>query len=349
MDLKNLRENLMKFGFSKYETLVYTTLLMKGSSTASEIVGVAGIPQPRLYDIVSSLERKGLIESQEGRPKKYWALDPEVALPRFFSQFESAYRETLKVSGEMFKKASAFMEKPSVWIVRGKENVLSKMASMIEDSEVEVWAAIPDLLAERWGEVLVDKSSGGVSISLVIHPFEKRIENFRQMAERISIRVRPIAGMSMIVADNRRCMICSSAMLGPEYPSELCYGIFMEENSELTQIINDFFFFTLWQPSKPANGVPIRKAASFANVCTAVEYLEALLNLGKKAKISVRGKLLKTGETVEISGRAETTLLERGGFRTMRVRTKDGKLVNIGSLGATLEDIEAEKIIITAL
>ena len=349
MDLKKLQENLTKFGFSKYETLVYTTLLMKGSSTASEIVEASGIPQPRLYDIVSSLERKGLIEFQGGRPKKYWPLDPEAALPRFFGRFESAYKETLKISGELYKKASVFVEKPSVWIVKGTGNVLSKMANMIKDSETEVWAAIPDFLAERWGEIFVDKSSQGVSISLVIHPFVKRIENFKQMAERISIRMREIAGMSIIVADNRRCMVCPSRMLAPEYPSELCYGIFMEENSELTQVIDDFFFFTLWQPSQPANGVPVRKSASFVNVCTAVEYLEALQGQGKKARVSVRGKLLKTGEKVRVNGRPETTLLERGGFRSLRVRTEDGKLVNVGSLGATLEDIEAEKITVTAL
>jgi len=349
MDLKKLREDLVKFGFSKYETLVYTTLLMKGSSTASEIVEASGIPQPRLYDIVSSLERKGLVESQGGRPKKYWPLDPEAALPRFFSRFENAYKETLKTSEELYKKASVFMEKPSVWIVRGKGNVLSKMADMIRDSKIELWAAIPDLLAERWGDLLVDKGSRGVSISLVIHPFVKGIENFSRMAERISVRVREIAGMSIIVADNRRCMVCPSRMLAPDHPSELCYGIFMEENSELTQVIDDFFFFTLWQPSKPANGVPVRKSASFVNVCTAAEYLEALGGLGKKARVSVEGKLVKTGGKVRISGHPETTLLERGGFRTLRVRTKDGKLVNVGSLGATLEDIEAEKITVTVL
>ena len=349
MDLKKLREDLVKFGFSKYETLVYTTLLMKGSSTASEIVEASGIPQPRLYDIVSSLERKGLVESQGGRPKKYWPLDPEAALPRFFSRFENAYKETLKTSEELYKKASVFMEKPSVWIVRGKGNVLSKMADMIRDSKIELWAAIPDLLAERWGGLLVDKGSRGVSISLVIHPFVKGIENFSRMAERISVRVREIAGMSIIVADNLRCMVCPSRMLAPDHPSELCYGIFMEENSELTQVIDDFFFFTLWQPSKPANGVPVRKSVSFVNVCTAAEYLEALRGLGKKARVSVEGKLLKTGEKVRISGHPETTLLERGGFRTLRVRTEDGKLVNVGSLGATLEDIEAEKITVTVL
>ena len=349
MDLKKLQENLTKFGFSKYETLVYTTLLMKGSSTASEIVETSGIPQPRLYDIVSSLERKGLIESQGGRPKKYWPLDPEAALPRFFGRFESAYKETLKTSEELYKKASVFVEKPSVWVVRGKGNVLSKMADMIKDSETEVWTAIPDFLAERWGEIFVDKSSQGVSISLVVHPFVKRIENFKQMAERISIRMREIAGMSIIVADNRRCMVCPSRMLAPEYPSELCYGIFMEENSELTQVIDDFFFFTLWQPSPPANGVLVRKSASFVNVCTAVEYLEALRNQGKKARVSVTGKLLKTGKKVRINGRPETTLLERGGFRSLRVRTEDGKLVNVGGLGATLEDIEAEKIVVTVV
>jgi len=348
MDLKRLQEDLKKFGFSKYETLVYTTLLMKGSSTASEIIEASGIPQPRLYDVVSSLERKGLIESQGGRRKKrYWPVDPDVALPRFFGRFENAYKKTLEASRKLYKKISAPVEKPSVWIVKGRENVLSKMADIIKDSEIEVWAALPDLLAERWEKKFLNKSSSGVSISLVIHPFEKRIENFSRMAKSISIRARPVAGMSMVVADNRRCMICSSAMLSPKYPSELCYGTFMEENSELMQVINDFFFFTLWQPSQPANEIPVRKTASFVNVPTAVEYLEALRKLGKKAKISVRGKLLKTGELVKISGSAETTLLERGGFRTVHVRTKDGKLMKVGSLGATLEDVEAEKIVVT--
>jgi ribosomal protein L16/L10AE len=75
--------------------------------------------------------------------------------------------------------------------------------------------------------------------------------------------------------------------------------------------------------------------------------LEALGGLGKKARVSVEGKLLKTGEKVRISGHPETTLLERGGFRTLRVRTEDGKLVNVGSLGATFEEVEAERIVVT--
>jgi len=326
MDLKKLQENLVKFGLSKYETLVYTTLLMRGSSTASEIVEASGVPQPRLYDVVSSLERKGLIESQSGRPKRSWPVDPKVALPRFFGKFEDSYETVLDISKKMYQKISPFQEKPSVWIVKGRENVLSKMTDVIKNSKVEILAAIPDLLAERWGEMFLDRSSNGVSVSLVIHPFEKRIENFKEMSERISLRAREIAGMSMMTADNKKCLICSSKMLAPGYPSEMVYGIFMEDNNELMQVTNDFFFFTLWQPSEPANKVPVKKVASFVNVCTAVEYITALQNLGKKAKVSVSGKLLKTGEIVNIKGRAETTLLERGGFRTMHVKTGDGKL-----------------------
>lgn len=348
MDLKKLQENLVKFGLSKYETLVYTTLLIRGSSTASEIVEASGVPQPRLYDVVSSLERKGLVESQSGRPKRSWPVDPKVALPRFFGKFEDSYETVLDISKKMYQKISAFQEKPSVWIVKGRGNVLSKMADVIKNSKVEILAAIPDLLAERWGKMFLDRSSNGVSVSLVIHPFEKRIENFKEMSERISLRAREIAGMSMMAADNQKCLICSSKMLAPGYPSEMIYGIFMEENSELMQVINDFFFFTLWQPSELVNKVPVRKVASFVNVCTAVEYVKALQDLGKKAKVSVRGKLLKTGEIVNIKGHAETTLLERGGFRTMRVKTSDGKLTSIGGLGATLEDVEAEKILIEA-
>ncbi|MDH5686112.1 MAG: hypothetical protein OEY73_06280 [Hadesarchaea archaeon] len=346
MDLKELQENLRKFGLSKYETLVYITLLKGGTLTASEIVEASGIPHPRLYDVVSSLERKGLIESKSGRPKKSWCADPEVALPRFFGKFEKSYKTILDISKEMYRRTPTSQEKPSVWVVKGRENVLSKMTDVIKNSKVEILAAIPDLLAERWGKMFLDRSSNGVSISLVIHPFEKRIENFKEMSERISLRAREAAGMSVVAADNKRCLTCSSKMLAPEYHSEMIYGVFMEDNSGLMQIINDFFFSTLWQHSKPANEVPVRKVASFVNVCTAAEYINVLQNLGKKAKISVWGKLLKTGEIVNIKGHVETTSLEKGVFRTMHVKTSDGKLTSIGGLGATLEDVEAEKILI---
>ena len=347
LEAERLHDELRKFGLTKYEAIIYTTLLMRGPSTASDIIEAAGIPQPRIYDVMSSLERRGLIESHSGRPKRYWPVDPNVALAKLFGEFESSYKLLSKSLGEMYRRSAEFKERPSVWILRGRDNIISRIGGVVKDAEVEVLVALPDFLVDRLGPMFAEKSSQGISITLVIHPFEKKVENFKQIAEQVSLRMREIAGMSMVIADNKRSVVCSSKMLARDWPSENCYGIFIEGNEELTQVLNDFFFFTLWQPAKPANSIPVRKIASFVNVSTAVEYLSVLQGLGKKAKVTVTGKRLRTGEPVRVSGYPEATVVERGGFRSMQLRTDRGELVNVGSLGAMLEDVEAEKIVIT--
>ena len=72
-------EQLENFGLSRYESKVYISLL-SGDKDAQKIVKQSEIPTGRIYDVLGSLRDKGLAKEGEGRPKKYSAVDPTLAL-----------------------------------------------------------------------------------------------------------------------------------------------------------------------------------------------------------------------------------------------------------------------------
>jgi len=74
---------LRDLGLSEYEDRVYRSLLQTGATTAKELSRTSEVPMGRIYDVLNSLEQHSLVRSQaSGRPKKYVAVEPDVALDR---------------------------------------------------------------------------------------------------------------------------------------------------------------------------------------------------------------------------------------------------------------------------
>jgi len=75
--------SLRDLGLSEYEARSYRSLLRTGPTTAKELSRTSEVPMGRIYDVLNSLEQHSLVRSQAaGRPKKYVAVEPEVALDR---------------------------------------------------------------------------------------------------------------------------------------------------------------------------------------------------------------------------------------------------------------------------
>ncbi len=92
---ESLEQALREMGLSKYETKIYVSLLMRGVATASELSDLSGVPYTRVYDVLNSLESKGLIASIPGRPLRYQALDPELAFRNMYELEKRALEEKL--------------------------------------------------------------------------------------------------------------------------------------------------------------------------------------------------------------------------------------------------------------
>jgi len=68
--------DLSELGLTQNETKAYETLLHKGKSTAAELSKDSGVVYGRIYDVLASLESKGLIKIIPEKTKKFVPSDP---------------------------------------------------------------------------------------------------------------------------------------------------------------------------------------------------------------------------------------------------------------------------------
>ena len=87
----NIIELLKTIGLNKYESAAYLQIINLGVGEASEIYKEAQIPFGKIYEVLTSLEQLNLIEVQNSRPKKYRAINPEIAYEKFLNNQKNNY------------------------------------------------------------------------------------------------------------------------------------------------------------------------------------------------------------------------------------------------------------------
>lgn len=89
----DLQQQLRKFGLSISESTVYIFLLQNGLTTPPTVSHETMIARTNCYNILNSLEEKGLIEERlEGKRKVYFARSPESIIQMLEKQREAAMR-----------------------------------------------------------------------------------------------------------------------------------------------------------------------------------------------------------------------------------------------------------------
>ena len=77
---------LAGLGLNGYESGVYLALLARSGQTSTEVASRAKVPRQRIYDVLRSLEGKGLCAARETHPKVFFPTDPATALPALSSR-----------------------------------------------------------------------------------------------------------------------------------------------------------------------------------------------------------------------------------------------------------------------
>ena len=73
-------ERLVRLGLTLYEARAYVALIRRDGSTPAEVARVAGVPRPRIYDVIDSLVAKGLASERPGRVIRFVATPPAEAV-----------------------------------------------------------------------------------------------------------------------------------------------------------------------------------------------------------------------------------------------------------------------------
>ncbi len=106
-------DSLKGLGLTQYEASVYVALLGSGPIEARETAKRADVPTGRIYDALHALREKGMVEILQGRPKRFTAVQPSVALDELLSdkrvelnrRFDEMTREAARLETELAPKA----------------------------------------------------------------------------------------------------------------------------------------------------------------------------------------------------------------------------------------------------
>jgi sugar-specific transcriptional regulator TrmB len=181
---------LQEVGLNAYEAAAYLSLLKLGVSEASEIYRDSDVPYGKIYSVLESLVGKGFVEVQASRPKKFRAVDPELALDTFFE------RKKVEVEREMaILKSSVEEAKEALKAVptqKRKDEFFWTTA--ITESEIKKFAV--SIYSEVKKSVCVLPPVFGISIVFYLLPeITKAIDRGVRIKLMISPRFMALASM----------------------------------------------------------------------------------------------------------------------------------------------------------
>ena len=240
---------MRELGLTNYEAQAYASLLELGPMPAGRISQSAHIPYSKIYEVLGSLESKGWIETERGRPSKYYPKPPSVALDTIRLQLEDTFRrnesQILSELQPIYEKKEVH-ERPDIWIVRGQYNVLSKIQEMLERSRKEILIAVSEIpvqVAKILFVTLTRLKERGVKISLMTtrDASTDALKEFLGIGE---IRVRDQMFGGGIVSDSKEVMLVLAGQKG-----ESAALAIWADHPGLAKFAKDYFEY-LWNDAR---------------------------------------------------------------------------------------------------
>jgi len=237
---------LLELGLTDYETRVYLALLEKGVLTANQVSKHSGVPYSKVYETLTSLEGKGWIDTEHGRPSRYYPKAPSEALAAMKLQLEDkvqTWEKTIVNELEPFYERREIREKPDLWILRGELNTVAKLKEMVEKTKNELMIAAPTLpktLADAFTPILMQLHNTNVKVFFMISRKAKDW-NLQKIADMAEVRVRDHMFGGGVIADGREAML----FLGEDKPTLVIWS----NHLGLVQFAKEYFQY-LWESSE---------------------------------------------------------------------------------------------------
>ena len=242
---ENARTALEELGLTGSEVKAYVALLKGGTMTASDVSREARIPYSKVYDALESLHGKGWVEEQKSRPMVYTARPPDTALEELKSRQETARKEKEQMAMEELMGiyvSRGEQEKPDIWIMRGTNEILSRVKNLLLNCRAELLIGLPPQLlpfTERIEPLLATLKEKGVKIHILTSP-----DVAEGAAERLSryteVRARKTMYGGGLVSDAREVVL----LLGGGDQESLPLAIWASHHG-LASFAKDYFEF-LW-------------------------------------------------------------------------------------------------------
>ncbi|NJE05650.1 TrmB family transcriptional regulator [Thermococcus sp. M36] len=331
-------EKLQRLGLTKYESLAYITLLKLGPSKATDITKESGIPHTRVYDVLSSLHRKGFVDVMQGSPRLYKPVNPEVVLEKIKEDFIEDIENLKEAFLDLYREVHG-EDLPEIWTIQGFDNTVERAEYVIRTAKHEVLINTPfEFLKLLKSEIRARKD-----IIFVI------ISNFDEVPDWLR-------GDNIILARSGGAPWLMASWIIGDIDYALFFGALPKDRrkekfysfwAKSPKIIQNYmhWFYTIYLDNseviKPLNYDKLPKPFSLVNIRTLITVLK-FSALPRRAEVI--GKLVDTKEPVTLDGEIveyEYTPL------TANITVKaGGNSWKVGGIGSYFEDVEGEKFIL---
>lgn len=139
MNEAKIIEEMMEVGLNKYEAKAYISLIKKPDITAYELGKISGVPQAKIYETMSKLLEKNLVNIISDNPVKYIALE----FDSFLDTYKNKVNETVEYLKKNLKEINSSSKISYILHLEGIENINNKIKSVLSNSKkfvyLEAW------------------------------------------------------------------------------------------------------------------------------------------------------------------------------------------------------------------
>ena len=332
---EDIFSSLSRFGLSNYEIKLYRVLLLYGPNTPTGAVKIAGVPQPRIYDLFNALQEKGFVDVVTGKKHLYRAVPVDTVMRKEMLWMDN-YMQELDTYIEKHIETVPLKD-PYIWFVKGNKNVQDRIKSMVYSARNEIIMALSHESYKYISTILPRQIKNGITVGLVLFNDTPKKE-LLNVPEGVILKYIDGKPLEMVLVD--RTWVLSNLKGGIDNGD---YAIYLEED-QLLHALSYYFYYEIWAPSEyvkfPGDFVYYRLTNIWL-ACDIIDYyLKNNINLKgelngfcKKNDITIKGNIIKTER---INGKRQTFYI-----------SSEGKTYSVGGKSALYEDIKLINITIT--
>ena len=327
--------NLSRFGLSNYEIKLYRTLLIYGPNTPTGTVKLAGVPQPRVYDLFNSLQEKGFVDVITGKKHLYRAVPVDTVMQKEILWIDNYAKEL----DEYVENNTAIVpvKDPYIWFVKGNSNVEDRIKSMVYSAKYEIIMALSFKSYQYIAGIIQRQLRKGITVGIVL--FNDTPESaLREIPGGVILKYIDGRPLEIVMVD--RTFVLSNLKGGIDNSD---YAIYLEED-QLLHALSYYFYYEIWNPAEYLKYPEKTVYYTLTNIWFACDIIDYYLKNGiglkcelhgvdRNGEINITGDIIKTER---VNGKKQSFYIDSG-----------GRLYSVGGKSAIYEDIKLISVVIT--
>lgn len=350
MDLEKIREVLEDDQLSPYQAKAYVAIFELRDASVSEVVEACSVPQPRIYDVLRSLDDKGFVETYEEDNLRVRANDPSDVIADLKTKSDR-YADVAETMDDLWERPPT--GEHDVQVFNEFAAVTDHAEAGIENATASVNVAARASTYLDLREALRDAKERGVVVNVSLYLDDNFRTNLEDMnayfAETVTeVRHRESHAPFLTLIDGQRSYVGV-----PRQAAD--YGMAIHDQTLSTMLYGHFqhCLWAHWESVYSDRSTAFPR--EFMSIRNCVSELEPALDRHDDLRVTVNGFETDTGRERRVEGRIiDVTPSSRSDDAVQRADRvaisleNDGEIYTVGGFGAVLEDVRATWIRVEA-